>query len=116
MSQAVTVTGSVCVCHRQCHRQCLWQFCGAALAATRSLRASIQLPLVGSIKFILSYLVLVGIVLTPANLLINLLVSFTYLGINCFRCWGMESMEPEMFSVNVPIPDTIGLARGEVVC
>ena len=29
--------------------------CGAALAATRSLRASIQLPLVGSIKFILSY-------------------------------------------------------------
>ena len=33
-------------------------FCGAALAATRSLRASIQLPLVGSIKFILSLLLI----------------------------------------------------------
>ena len=45
----------------------------------------------------------------------NSVVSLMQLGINCISRWRMESMKLEMFSVNVPIPDAIGLPGGKIL-
>ena len=56
-----------------------------------------------------------GIVLTLASLLMNSVVSLVQPGINCVRRWRMEWMKIEMSSVNVPMPDTIGLPGGKIL-
>ena len=45
----------------------------------------------------------------------NSVVSLVQPGINCVRRWRMESMKLEMSSVNVPMPDAIGLPGGKIL-